>query len=226
MLARRQSLPCPVRARGPLPGHRASPDRRGSATAGFTLVELLVVIVVISVLLALVAVGVSAVRAVAQRTVCLNNLHELGLSAQLYVSARDTYPPAWTNSTCRWMDLLKPNVSKSCDVYRCPSDSQQIPCTYDSNITLSYGINCFLFADQAHCFWYTVNSYDVAHPNQVILLADCTPGNYWCGGGSSFSDPVTGVDYRHMNGTFNAVYCDGHAETKTTSTQTDWDASQ
>ena len=33
------------------------------------------------------------------------------------------------------------------------------------------------------------------------------------------SDPVPNVAYRHLGGTFNAVYCDGHAESKTDTMQ-------
>ena len=103
------------------------------------------------------------------------------------------------------MDLLKPYITKSDSVYRCPSDPKQIPSPYDPTMTLSYGINCFLFKDEAHCFWYTVNRRSVTCSSHVILFADATPGNYWCGGGGKFSDPVPGVDYRHLSGTFNAV---------------------
>ena len=147
------------------------------------------------------------------------------MATQLYSNTTDAYPAAWVNSTTRWMDLLKPYITKDDTVYRCPSDPQQVPCPYDPTITLSYGINCFEFSDQAHCFWYKVNCRNVTHTSAVILYADATPGNYWCGGGR-FSDPVPGVDYRHLGGTFNAIYCDGHGETKTTTTQADWDASQ
>ena len=216
----------------PGPCHRlcrslaVSAPRGQMLAAGFTLVELLVVIAILGTLMALLIPAVSAARASAQRAQCLSNLKEVGLAAQIYADAGDAYPPAWTNSTCRWMDLLKQYVTKSSNVYRCPSDPLKIPCTYDSSITLSYGINCFLFLDQAHCFWYTVPRRNVTRTSGVILFADCTPGNYWCGGGGMFSDPVPGVDYRHLGGSFNAVYCDGHGETRTNTTKTDWDASQ
>ncbi len=215
----------PPRGDGPRQSRIVFATRRLRLAAGFTLVEVVVVIAILAALIALLLPAVNAARA-ARGTECLSNLREIGLATQIYVSTNGTYPPAWVSDTCRWMDLIKPDIDKSSTVYRCPSDTQQIPSPYDPTITLSYGINCFLFKDQAHCFWYTVDCANVARTSAVILYADCTPGNYWCGGGGAFSDPVVGVDYRHASGTFNAVFCDGHAEPKTSTTQADWDASQ
>ena len=173
------------------------------------------------------ALLVPAIAGACRRTTaCVNNLHEIGVSTQLYVNAHDTYPAAWISGTVRWMDQLKPYVDKSSNVYRCPSDPNPIPCTWDPTITLDYGINCFCFAGQGQCFWYTVKSYAVRHPSNVILYADCTPGLYYCGGGGVFANPVYYVDYRHMGGTFNVAYCDGHVENRSDTAQSDWDASQ
>ena len=135
------------------------------------------------------------------------------------------YPPAWTNGTCRWMDLVKPYLEKDSGVYRCPADRKQIPLPWDPTITMSYGMNCFNFAGNRYCFWYGVGGTDVKQLSRVILLADCTPGVYYCGGGSKFKEPVTEVDYRHSGGSFCALFCDGHADVRTTTTQGDWDAS-
>ena len=124
------------------------------------------------------------------------------------------------------MDLLKPFMSKKSSIYRCPSDPEQIAVTWDPEIILSYGINCFRFADRTHCFWYGVRAGDVRRPGGTILFADCTPGKYYCGGGSAFSEPVVDVDYRHLHGGFCAVFCDGHAEARASTKQEDWDASR
>lgn len=57
---------------------------KSKATKAFTLIELLVVIAVIGVLVALVLPVVSGAKRKAQRTVCLNNLRQIGLGVRLY----------------------------------------------------------------------------------------------------------------------------------------------
>ena len=76
------------------------------------------------------------------------------------------------------------------------------------------------------CFWYGVDPGAVSAPRaSTIIFADCTPGNYFCGW-CPFTNPVAGVDYRHNDKSFAAVFCDGHAEAKKATTQQDWDASR
>ena len=179
-----------------------------------------------SLLVSILLPSLSQTKSLAKQTVCLHNLHGIGLATQIYVSEYEQYPPAWQGSECRWMDLLKPFMSKKSSIYRCPSDPEQIAVTWDPEIILSYGINCFRFADRTHCFWYGVRAGDVRRPGGTILFADCTPGKYYCGGGSAFSEPVVDVDYRHLRVGFCAAFCDGHAEARTSTRQEDWDASR
>jgi prepilin-type N-terminal cleavage/methylation domain-containing protein len=61
---------------------------------GFTLVELLVVVVIIGVLVALLLPAVQAAREASRRSECLNNLKNLTLAALSFESARGYFAPA------------------------------------------------------------------------------------------------------------------------------------
>ncbi|MBN2584484.1 MAG: type II secretion system protein [Planctomycetes bacterium] len=199
----------------------------GCGRPAFTVVELLIVVAIVAVLLSLLVPVCATGLAMARQAACLTNLRCLATAVKLYTGDhRGMYPRAWTNDSCRWMDLLKPYVDKSAEVYCCPSDDERVPLAWDDEIIMSYGINCFRFKDDTHCFWYGVSTIGVKRPGETILLADCTPGTYYVGGGKRFREPVSGVDYRHVDESFNAVFCDGHAENLKTTTQEDWDASQ
>ena len=64
---------------------------------GFTLIELLVVIAIIAVLIALLLPAVQAAREAARRAQCVNNLKQLGLGVQNYLSTNDSFPPLFAN---------------------------------------------------------------------------------------------------------------------------------
>jgi len=196
---------------------------------GFTLIELLVVIAIIAVLAALLLPVLARSRQAGERAGCSSNLRQIGIATKLYVDDnQDNYPPAWIDSETRWMDLLKPYIPKgttngAATVYLCPSDKKRIPVTWDSSIYLSYGMNVFNFSATANtCFWYGVKANVISRPSVTIIYADCTPGLYYCGGGSTFTNPVVAVDYRHLGGSFVTTCCDGHTESRRLTQQSDW----
>lgn len=86
---------------------------RRALRAGFTLVELLVVITIIGILVGLLMPAVQAAREAARRATCNNNLHQLGLGAQENLARWNIFPTggwgwSWVGDPDRGFDSRQP----------------------------------------------------------------------------------------------------------------------
>lgn len=70
-------------------------SKLGRDRGGFTLVEMLVVVLIIGILLALLLPGVQSAREAARRTTCANNLRQMGLAMHNHEIAKGFYPSSW-----------------------------------------------------------------------------------------------------------------------------------
>ena len=99
---------------------------------GFTLIELLVVIAIIAILGALLLPVFNRGKESARAASCLNNLHQIGIALQLYVSDNANKLPTlmdWSSSAdtnAPLMDRVLLPQTGSANVFRCPSDRANI----------------------------------------------------------------------------------------------------
>jgi prepilin-type N-terminal cleavage/methylation domain-containing protein len=71
----------------------------GEMRRAFTLLELLVLIAIIGILAALLLPAISAAKAKARQTVCLNNLHQINVGIHMYLDDQANGSPGNTNAT-------------------------------------------------------------------------------------------------------------------------------
>jgi len=73
----------------------SNPAMKRVRRRGFTLIELLVVIAIIAILIALLLPAAQAARATARRTMCKNNLKQIGVALHNYHDAHLVFPPGY-----------------------------------------------------------------------------------------------------------------------------------
>jgi len=150
------STPCGVQT--------AAPEPRSRHARGFTLIELLVVIAIIAILAAMLLPVLSKAKASAQRTQCMNDLKQMGLSMRLYIDEFGNYPPrVASGDLARWPAALF-RYYRNTNMLVCPSELSlyggKLPGNNNGGSTAYQDYQ----ADNAPCS-YIMNGWNDAFPN-------------------------------------------------------------
>jgi prepilin-type N-terminal cleavage/methylation domain-containing protein/prepilin-type processing-associated H-X9-DG protein len=154
--------------------NRAAANQSGRA-AGFSLVELLVVMAIIAILMAMLMPAISRAKSKANQTSCLNNMRQLDLAAMMYASDHEEEYPARRLPTNAWPHKLKPYYV-SWQIIACPSDRFGIAGLFanDINPKRSYlinGFNDYFKVNLSPSDYKAVQQWRFAHGMKVAAIS-------------------------------------------------------
>jgi len=184
--------------------------------AGFTLVELLVVITIIGILMTLAMAGVMRAIEAANGKRCLNNLKQIGLALQGYHSRHRKYPENWgvspetggpqTKGTS-WLTLLLPDLEQEALYKRIALDQ---PLSYKD--PESKRNNARVVLERVPVFICASDTHDGTMTNQLILSGEPVGvTNYKACAGSNWEGTTTGeFRYRKKDDGFGGRFASSY----------------
>lgn len=179
--------------------------------AGFTLVELLVVIALIAILASLLLPVLGKTKEAGRTAVCGSNIRQLAMAAAAYsLDNRGILPDflQWLHAVPRDLSSgkLYPYLTSK-QVYLCPTDLVAIEAKpANTNRTFSYAMNCLLCHDD--------DTSKFIAPSQSLLLMEPNLGPYDTSGVVGpvvWMGTTNAISARHNN-MGHLVFCDFHVE--------------
>ena len=178
---------------------KCSINKRRANRDAFTLIELLVVIAIVAILAALLMTAISQSKAIAKRTQCVKNVHQLGLALQEFVTENNVYPygQGQTEQDPGWMQVLEeqmqPGYGKNAmfetnGVWLCPNLNMpkewkvlkvQGFCSYGYNvwgIDGQFGLGRFVNNNSKKIIRAN-NESSVVNPSEMMAIGDGFVGN-------------------------------------------------
>lgn len=151
-------------------------NHRRAGRQGFTLIELLVVIAIIAILAGMLLPALAKAKAKGQQTKCLNNMRQIGLGLQMYLSDFSKYPGHYMPSAGEiiYPPRLLGFVASNLTVWNCPTENSKFYYTNRPNSTLPMRVTpstgfCYGYND-----WGGVNEFTLPYQG---LGADIVPGS-------------------------------------------------
>ena len=196
--------------------------RHSLRDAGFTLVELLVVLAVVAVLIGVSLASLGSAIRYAQRAKCLAHLHTIGLTIRAFATDNDQQYPqtgivvafgATDSSTGKpgWEEQLDPYDGANHQIFLCPSAPSVAPGDYFLSSWCAYYANNQQYPTPA------VNILHVKNQAEMIMAGDCTFGINAADADPDDAGPSNlPFNFPPWHGKFyNMLFVDGHAESVT-----------
>ena len=198
-------------------------DSGPEVRAGFTLIDLLVVIAIIAILAALLLPALSRAKESARAAQCLGNERQIGLAVRLYADDNDdTFPrsqhSAFANGQLAWERAIAPQLGASTTtwtnlltgVYHCASSKLTSP--------LSYGLNVYFEVGPDDDYTGKPQTWRkqarILKPSNTIIMAepntaaDHIMAHFWI----SQTDADDEVDAKRHAQKANYTFADGHSQ--------------
>jgi prepilin-type N-terminal cleavage/methylation domain-containing protein/prepilin-type processing-associated H-X9-DG protein len=219
--------------------HNNASRTRVVCRVGFSLIELLVVVVIIAMIAAIMLPSLRIVREASKASVCASKLRQIAMGIGEYTAQFGQFPPAaywnvggsgypaWDAVVCNAADLdIAVNddfktFSGAISLFRCPSDTAFIN-SWDEPTLRSYAVNTNICSERGT----SKSPAGISDMSRTILVTDRpqnnapaklgTPQSPWCGFGNAFlqtrinaGSPPSPVSHREK---FNYAFCDLHIE--------------
>ena len=205
------------------------------STAGFTLVELLVVMAILGILLGLLLPAIQYSRAAARATQCKSQLRQLGVAMHHYLQVHGDRFPETTHTVGiyfdkAWISRLAPFHESEDSIRVCPDDphaGERLSAGATSYLLNEYlsvpGFGEALRLRSIKVTHRTVLLFEGADGVGVSPLNDHTHSRIWfTRSGFEWSRIKRDIAVRRHNGTTHFLYVDGHVEPIAEGTLSDW----